>query len=701
MRARVWRCAGVLAVLAVANGMSRVSAQEPPPEFELPTVVVESEVAGGTKTSTGAGKGAGAGSGGSVPGVASSGAPAGAGDAEGAGSTGRRVVEQVATVSEVTAQDIERQGAKTLDEAIDLVPGLYVRNGGDGTPRIDVRGLRTRNILLLLDGVPLNSSFDGQFDPRSIPVENIARIKVTKGASSVLYGAGGNAAVIDIITKSAAPGMHGTGAIEYGGPEQYKASATTSYGTGTVRVFMSGSTYDQSYFELSDDFDFTSIQSSERRVNSDRHDDAVYANIAYEPSETTKFGVSVNYRAGEYGKPPGTLGQDESIFASRTRFERVDDYETVSVQATASQRFAGGLTVRPTLFYNVLDELTNLYDDATFASQIKERSFRQDATTAIYGAGLETAYAYQGGLATLKLDARNEAWESDGFEVQKAGPVGFALDHDIGIYSVALENEFELSEQLSAVLGAGHAWQERAEASDKDHTYLAGLRLALDGNTAVRGSVARKIRFPTLRDLYEVGRANPDLTTEVTQNYEVGLESRLPSQHLSFGLALFHIDAKDFIETDADGIAHNHDQYRFRGVETTLGYTGIEDLRLSAAYTFLESKNLSADADTSELQNRPEHKATLIANYRLAWRIELNASYEYIAGAKTLSRTSPTQVLELGDYHVVGLGITKDVFDGQAQLYARVENLLDENYVQSFGFPEPGLSAFAGLRAKY
>jgi hypothetical protein len=39
--------------------------------------------------------------------------------------------------------------------------------------------------------------------------------------------------------------------------------------------------------------------------------------------------------------------------------------------------------------------------------------------------------------------------------------------------------------------------------------------------------------------------------------------------------------------------------------------------------------------------------------------------------------------------------------DGQAELYARVVNLLDEDYVQSFGFPEPGRYAFVGLRAKF
>ena len=54
-----------------------------------------------------------------------------------------RVVESVGTVDIVTAADIRRSGARDLNEAIKLLPGLYVRTGGDGTPRIDIRGLRT------------------------------------------------------------------------------------------------------------------------------------------------------------------------------------------------------------------------------------------------------------------------------------------------------------------------------------------------------------------------------------------------------------------------------------------------------------------------------------------------------------------------------------------------------------------------------
>lgn len=116
-------------------------------------------------------------------------------------SGGTPIVEAVGVTRRVTAEEMEQRGVRSLDEALNLLPGVDVRVGGDGAPRIDMRGFRTRHIKLLLNGTPFNSTYDGQFDSALISVENIAEIVVTTGATSTLYGSGGNAGVINIITK--------------------------------------------------------------------------------------------------------------------------------------------------------------------------------------------------------------------------------------------------------------------------------------------------------------------------------------------------------------------------------------------------------------------------------------------------------------------------------------------------------------------
>ena len=110
------------------------------------------------------------------------------------------LVEEVGTTRRIGRAEIEARNARTLDEALRLIPGIYVRTGGDGTPRIDVRGFRSRQVLLLINGVLVNSTADGQFDPARISTNAIREIKVSYGSSSVLYGDNAMAAVIEITT---------------------------------------------------------------------------------------------------------------------------------------------------------------------------------------------------------------------------------------------------------------------------------------------------------------------------------------------------------------------------------------------------------------------------------------------------------------------------------------------------------------------
>lgn len=816
---------------AATDGAAVQAAADEPPAYELPSVVVEAPAAAEKKAvskpkskpapdvaddepapkavkkpkvkqKASSGGGGGGSSSAEAPpapvdidtaGTATSGGGGSAGAAIGtgpavsnAGFNSTRVVEQVGTVEEVSAEQIQRSGARTLDQALRLMPGVNVRNGGDGVPRIDIRGLRTRNINLLIDGVPLNATFDGQFDPRSIPVENIARIKVTRGGSSVLYGPGGNAAVIDIITKSAAPGVHATAEGGVGFGKEKDARATLSYGSDTVKAFFSASVYQQDAYHLSNDFDFTTIQNSDRRVNSDREDRSFYGNTEIKFSEQVSWGVSINYREGAYGKPPSTVNSFNnqgvcrnpgtnpalpfnwglcSPFAAGLRFERVDDYDSLSLQTSGRINLGNGLTLRPMAYFNGLDELTNRFDDKDYATQLLNGAFREDASTKIYGGGGQVQYQIDAdNLLSVSLDAHREAWDSNGFnastttvQAPRSAPnsctgaclttlakncsnlggtlvglisfqgtnarqscsvqTAFHANEGLNVYSAAAEYEVKLTDQLSAVLGGGWADQERNAKSDGDYTYLAGLRFAVTEDTILRGNVARKIRFPTLRNLYGLGEGNEDLQTEVTQNYEVGFDQRLPAINGLFSVTAFRIDAENFIKKGpckdaASTFFCNFDSLRFQGIETNLAFSPIDRLNMQVGYTFLDATNqapglvdinpgpgVNLVAASDKLDNEPRHKLMLAASYTFDTGTTLNADYQFVAASYAVSRDLVT-TLRLRDYHLLNLGITQDVAGGALELYGRIENVLDENYESSFGFPEAGRTFFIGVRTK-
>ena len=216
--------------------------------------------------------------------------------------SGERVgVESIGTVREITAEDIERRHVQTLDQALGLLPGLDIRTATDGVPRVDLRGFRSRHVLLLLDGIPFNSTFDGQFDPSIIPVESIAKIKVSYGTHSVLYGQGGLGGVINVITKKGTEGLRGAVKLETGERNRNLGSISVSGAKNQFDGFVSGTLLDSDGYVLSDDFEPTSEEDGGLRENSDRRQENLFGNVGFAPNDMWEIGLVANKTRGEFG----------------------------------------------------------------------------------------------------------------------------------------------------------------------------------------------------------------------------------------------------------------------------------------------------------------------------------------------------------------------------------------------------------------
>ena len=76
--------------------------------------------------------------------------------------------------------------------------------GAEGaTKSVSIRGSTSSQVLVLLDGIRLNSSRDGGVDLSSIPMEIIDHIEIVRGGESSLYGSSAIGGVINIVTKKA------------------------------------------------------------------------------------------------------------------------------------------------------------------------------------------------------------------------------------------------------------------------------------------------------------------------------------------------------------------------------------------------------------------------------------------------------------------------------------------------------------------
>ena len=141
----------------------------------------------------------------------------------------------------LTAEEIERQPGRTVQDILSAQPGIQVQNlyGSVAGARdvVDMRGFgaaASSNTLVLLNGRRLNDIDIAGVDFAAIPRESIERIEITRGGSgTVLYGDGAVGGVINIVTKTGAglpPSVRIGGGIGSFGYREGNASANGTFG---------------------------------------------------------------------------------------------------------------------------------------------------------------------------------------------------------------------------------------------------------------------------------------------------------------------------------------------------------------------------------------------------------------------------------------------------------------------------------------
>ncbi len=611
--------------------------------------------------------------------------------------------ESVATVHTVTSLDIEQKGIRTLDEALKLVPGIYIRYGASGAPRIDIRGLRTRHVLLLLNGIPIKDTYDGQFDPTTIPVDHIARIKVTTGGGSVIYGAGGSAGIINIITKKGEQGVHTSILNEFGPEGYYSANATLTGAADKVDGVVSLGNTSQNAVPMSDDFNETSLQNNDSRENSDYERQTVFAGVNYAATEALNLGLTFNYQDGENGIPPATIDNKKDVFAPSVKYDRIEEIKSRSFQAAFDYTFQAPLQLRGWIFTSQGDTLSNRYDNDNYTTISKKGSYTEDATSTVHGANLQLSWLPRASdRVTLAAMVEKDAWESDGYEIDSKGnQEAFDMDFDLKFASLALEYSTQLTDKFEVVAGYGfHAMDKDGGSDEDDFSCMAGASYAVTDTTTLKGSWSRSIKFPTTKELYAQDGSNPDLTSETIYTWELGVRQALPAA-TTVSVTGYIKDAKDFIEKDENDLYRNFEEYRFKGVEIEVNNTFVDNLTLTGTASLMTSDDRSTHTEKDELQYRPKQKYSLEGSYLFPFGLTARVSYLYVSGQYYYSKNTPLEKAELNDFQIIDCKLSQRLFQDGLEVFLRAENLLDEDYEQSYGYPCQGRTVYAGAVLRF
>ncbi|MBN2040377.1 MAG: TonB-dependent receptor plug domain-containing protein [Spirochaetes bacterium] len=168
-------------------------------------------------------------------------------------------IESATTTTTVSALDIEARAEKTLDDTLQMIPGVATFQHAKGHRRFKMRGYDMDKVAILIDGIPLTDVYDTNIDISKISIQNASEITINRGTSSVLYGTSGTIGSINIVTQK--PTALSTKAgIEYGLNGDYTLNAAHGMPLGDFYYWVTANVQKEAPYDVS-----KKLSKSERR----------------------------------------------------------------------------------------------------------------------------------------------------------------------------------------------------------------------------------------------------------------------------------------------------------------------------------------------------------------------------------------------------------------------------------------------------
>jgi len=609
-----------------------------------------------------------------------------------------QVVNLATTVTEVTAEDMKQRGARTLAEALELLPGVDVQRGSKKNESfVQIRGFSDQDVKILIDGVPVYEQYSRQLDLSQIPTSSIAKITVTKGASSVLYGANTLGGVINIITKKAGSKPTATATVARGDYDTEEYSLGLGAPIGKFNYWLGYSYLHSDGWRLSRKFDeewWKGADDGGKRNNSDYLQHTFNAKLGFEPNPDDSLYLTFDYHDNEKGVP--------------TRGWFYPEWQQWHVNLIGQKKVTDWWKIKARAFYAD-------HDDTLFMTATK----KSPATFSAYdnysvGGSLHNFLDF-GHWSFLKVGVSFQRDNSEQSEkIPPAGAWTDAGEFEADTYTFAVEDEIKPFDWLAFVFGASYDYYDPRKAGDRpvpdsidSFNPQAGVVITLAEATALHGSVGKKIRFPHLKELFsDMAGGNPDLNPQKTISYEVGLTQAF-GDSVTLTVAAFYndidnliekIDVFDPVEGEDVPAYFNVGEAVTKGMEVSLGADITDSFWAGINYTYMRTEDKDQDR---ELEGRPRHRANLDARYRFPFGLTTAAQLSYtnrqFYDDKDKGWTRSPDFLLLNTRVEQRLG---EIWGVEGRAFVEVTNLTDRDYYE-VGQPAPGRNFLAGLNFTY
>jgi len=633
-----------------------------------------------------------------------------------------------AKVTVITAEDMVRSGAKTVQEAIQWATGIVMFNevGNEFEQRVDLRGFNGQPVTgtsVFVDGVRVNEPDFNAVNYYLIPIESIERIEIIPGASAI-YGKNALGGVINIITKRGTVSRSTTGETLFGSFNRQRYTINTAGPVGKFDYFAN----------------FTRETEDGFRDESDASISRATGKLGYRPTDRTDLSVSYNYVRSRLMQA-GSLPLSVAAFDRKANFTPGDFNlsEVNFVTLSGRQQLPLGMSLTGNLFYRHLaQELFTVGQTSVgdIQNKIEARGgtvqLGQDAM--LFG----RKNVFTGGAEFTRNDVGSRSLST--FTGFGSFPGSTTTGEDI--FALFAQDSFSILSQLILTAGVRYDHDQFNFSDDLSPvnngstrynrtTPRAGLTYLITPSDSLYFNFSQGFRVPTFFELFALGPfgSNPNLKPVRSNNYEIGTKNRIGSQH-ELQVALFQSDMRDEIFftcilcdfSAGDGQNRNIDRSRRRGVEVTAKgrYSKYFDAVVNYTYTEahiltpirLSSTQVVTPGDTFPLV--PKHRLGVTGNVYPAtgWTVSLMGLY--VSTQFFLNDEINAQPRLPGYFRMdARVAYERSVPGGLLKAFLMLNNILDQKYstsgilasnaltgggaIERFIVPAPGIAIYGGL----
>lgn len=571
------------------------------------------------------------------------------------------------TVIKITTEEIERNQGRSIAEIINTKSGIEVngsRSYAGQNISVFARGGNNRQVLVIVDGIQVSdpSNVNAEYDLRLLNLSQIESIEIIKGASSTLYGNAAATAVINITTKMA-----------------------TAEGAS---------------------FELVSSVGTNQSQSDQNYNVADFANNFTLQSKKDKFSILVS------GGHQNTNGLSAAIGTEEDPFSRIDGTMKLGY------RFSDNFQISASAFYNKLkSDFDNGFpiEDADFSFLSEQSRF-----------SLSSTYGYENGSiqfnAALNQIERSfkssfpSAFDSQSiimdvfnkytFDEKLYTIVGVNLIDSETLF-IEQQNTRSIDPYVNAVYISDFGLNINAGARLNNHSEYGGnliynlnpsYRIKMnDGYIKFLGSYATSFIAPNLSQLFGPFGPNLDLQPEENATLEGGIEYR-PSEKFRISALYFNRREDNRIQYVTIDPNTFESQYRnsdvlakFKGVEVELQANPIDDLTITANYTF-------TDAAEGLALRIPKSKINGSIGYALEGNTYLSLAYQYVS-ERSDTDFATFSTVDLEAFNLIDLYAKHDL-STNLSVFLSINNLLNKEYFEVVDFTTKGRNVHVGFTLK-